>query len=322
MNPLNHWRLVQLRAAIISDLSGLIPENHYSSVTPMEKAVTHREKVELSLADKALWVIVCQNQNNSPTKVTPRQVAAGDVLKWIALYEATMITIAELIPWKFSHDSIPENFKASYAHSVDNLNYVLESLIDFSYQLLEDVDNWLLFLSEDEAKPYLRKNLKWPDDEVGEQIQLFFDKFGFVPECFQNPSRETRELFPQNAIHDVLQNISKHSNNSQLDNNKNECVLEENREQEICNLFDAIKKEGIIKIFTLVSKNDWERKYFCRVKRYGLDKIRENKLYNPAKIGKWLIEKGLYSQEQVDRVLANNLPERSKDKKSLIIGEY
>ncbi|WP_176767753.1 hypothetical protein [Nitrosospira sp. Nsp18] len=43
--------------------------------------------------------------------------------------------------------------------------------------------------------------------------------------------------------------------------------------------------------------------------------------YNPAKVAEWLIAKGSYTQEEIDRKLGNNLPQRSKSMKYRITGD-
>lgn len=92
--------------------------------------------------------------------------------------------------------------------------------------------------------------------------------------------------------------------------------------EEICKLFDPMIQKAIKLQFNLVTESDWT-KYFNRAARNGLKDIREKGgRYNPAKIGEWLVKNGLYTQEQVDRKLANGLPARSKDKKHLITGDF
>jgi desulfoferrodoxin (superoxide reductase-like protein) len=100
----------------------------------------------------------------------------------------------------------------------------------------------------------------------------------------------------------------------------------EQSEQEICDLFDPMCREAIAALFDKIGKNDW-RKYFERARRNGLSDARQDERkkpssYNPWKVGEWLFKKGTYTREQIDRKLANNLPERSKDKKHLIIGDF
>ncbi len=93
-------------------------------------------------------------------------------------------------------------------------------------------------------------------------------------------------------------------------------------EPEIHTLFDPMHKKAITLLFDRVTELRW-KEFFNRAKRNGLKDIREtNGKYNPAKIAEWLVNKGAYTKEQVDRKLANNLPERSKDKKYLITGDF
>ena len=95
----------------------------------------------------------------------------------------------------------------------------------------------------------------------------------------------------------------------------------EQSEPEIHTLFDPMYKKAITLLFDRVTELRW-KELFNRAKRNGLKDIREtNGKYNPAKIAEWLVNKGAYTKEHVDRKLANNLPERSKDKKYLITGD-
>jgi hypothetical protein len=85
-----------------------------------------------------------------------------------------------------------------------------------------------------------------------------------------------------------------------------------------------MKQIAISILFDKVDSNGWN-KSFSRASRNGLSDAREGDThpyqYNPAKVADWLVREGHYSREHVDRKLANNLPERSKDKKHLITGE-
>lgn len=102
--------------------------------------------------------------------------------------------------------------------------------------------------------------------------------------------------------------------------NKSAVYIEDS--EEICALFDPMNQKAIKLLFNRVTESDWTE-YFNRAARNGLKDIREKGgRYNPAKIGEWLVKNGLYTQEQVDRKLANNLPDRSKDKKCLITGDF
>ena len=95
-------------------------------------------------------------------------------------------------------------------------------------------------------------------------------------------------------------------------------------ESEICDLFNPMNRKAIMTLFYKISKDDWV-KYFGRAARNKLKEAREGKTkpyqYNPVKVSNWLVKKGLCSQEHVNRKLAKNLPERSKDKKYLITEE-
>jgi len=107
-----------------------------------------------------------------------------------------------------------------------------------------------------------------------------------------------------------------------------EAEQEETRQEEIHALFDTKTREGIIKLFPLVtdekvSREKWN-KLFDKASRNGLINAREEGatgIYNLAKVAEWLVKKDLYTQQYVDRKLVNNLPPRSKDKKYLITGE-
>lgn len=92
-------------------------------------------------------------------------------------------------------------------------------------------------------------------------------------------------------------------------------------EPELHTLFEPMKQIAITLLFDRVTKSEWKN-YFSRASRNGLKNIRDHKgLYNPLKVADWLVQKGRYTREHVDRKLANNLPERSKDKKYRLTGE-
>jgi hypothetical protein len=93
---------------------------------------------------------------------------------------------------------------------------------------------------------------------------------------------------------------------------------------DICSLFDPMSIAAIGALFDKLDKAGW-KKHFERAIRNGLSDARESDVqpyqYNPAKVADWLVNKALYTREQAERKLANNLPPRSKDSKHKILGE-
>lgn len=94
--------------------------------------------------------------------------------------------------------------------------------------------------------------------------------------------------------------------------------------ENFADLFDPLPRAGITALFNHNGLN-WKT-YFERAAVNGLSEARENVgssiRYNPFKVGEWLVKKGHYSQEQIDRKLANNLPKRSMDMKFLFTGSF
>lgn len=90
-------------------------------------------------------------------------------------------------------------------------------------------------------------------------------------------------------------------------------------------LFDSLNKAQITELFTHVTKEQWKA-WFRRAPRNGLKNARcnDNKpfLYNPAGVANWLHRKGIYKQEKLVRLLANNLPKRSQDHKEEFVSSF
>jgi len=109
-----------------------------------------------------------------------------------------------------------------------------------------------------------------------------------------------------------------------------ETKQEETKQEELCALFDPKKRKGITKLFPLSgfngegNKEKWNeeewRKLFDKAARNGLIKARAGAkgIYNPFKVGEWLVENDYYTQQHINGKLANNLPTRSQHKKGLI----
>ncbi|SNX61208.1 hypothetical protein SAMN06296273_2663 [Nitrosomonas ureae] len=108
----------------------------------------------------------------------------------------------------------------------------------------------------------------------------------------------------------------------ELTQSKTNIIAGNESEKEIYILFDTMNKSAIALLFDKVDKLKWKI-HFNRAARNGLKEIREaHNKYNPAKIAEWLVNKGYYSREHINRKLAKNLPERSKDKQYLITGDF
>jgi hypothetical protein len=81
--------------------------------------------------------------------------------------------------------------------------------------------------------------------------------------------------------------------------------------------FDLATKAEIITMFDKLTSDKW-KEIFKRKARNDLKELEEKGGFNPFKVGEWLVKKGHYKREQVERRLANNLPPRSRYKKDLI----
>jgi len=100
-----------------------------------------------------------------------------------------------------------------------------------------------------------------------------------------------------------------------------ENLPKETEREEIHTLFDPEKKGVVILLFDRVKPEEW-KKHFNQAARNELSNAREGiGLYNLAKVGDWLVKRGIYTRQHLDGKLANNLPPRSKDKKHLITGD-
>jgi len=109
------------------------------------------------------------------------------------------------------------------------------------------------------------------------------------------------------------ENISQQ--HSETSNAANENEFTENE----CSLFSPLQKRQIEKLFSFIDVDQW-RKYFDKAARNGLSAARSGmigkaNMYNPASVANWLVQNGHCSPEHAARTLANNLPQRSKDKR-------
>jgi hypothetical protein len=97
-----------------------------------------------------------------------------------------------------------------------------------------------------------------------------------------------------------------------------------NLPQNLAMLFDPLPRAGITVLFDKEGL-DWGT-YFARAATNKLIAARHGGsppiLYNPYRVGEWLVAKGLYSQEDIDRKLAKNLPRRSRDMTFLFTGKF
>jgi len=89
--------------------------------------------------------------------------------------------------------------------------------------------------------------------------------------------------------------------------------------------FDLVTKKEITTMFDKLVRlgkdqtaSDKWKELFKRAHRNGLQELKEEGGFNPCKVGNWLVKKGHYQRELVERKLINNLPSRSRDKKYLI----
>jgi hypothetical protein len=102
---------------------------------------------------------------------------------------------------------------------------------------------------------------------------------------------------------------------------KNLPAQEETAGEEIYALFDSLPRKAITQIF-YDKKINWEYS-FKRAPDNGLRELREDDdLYNPAKVGDWLVKKSKLTFEQSRKTLVKELPTRSLGKEYLIIPDY
>lgn len=86
-------------------------------------------------------------------------------------------------------------------------------------------------------------------------------------------------------------------------------------------LFDLVPVESLEKMFTAAGR--W-KKWAEKAKSNGLIVARvERAMFNPYIAGKWFVRKGQdgWDDARLNRVLANNLPARSRDEKHQLTGE-
>jgi|CXWL01.1.fsa_nt_gi hypothetical protein len=180
MDLLNHWKLDELRIAIIRDLADFIPENYYESLP-------NNDLMQRGGMDWELYKLIKDGQEKTPKKFSPRQVAACDVFKWIAIYVFTNAGIHKISKLPPQDAWIPER-QAEYEAIKFNLNKMYELISSSSDSLLKDLNNWLLYLPENDAKPFQRCSFEWSEDDAREQVFKFREKFGFLPERIRETS--------------------------------------------------------------------------------------------------------------------------------------
>lgn len=192
MNLLDLWKLDELRIAVIGDLADFIPQNYYESIP-------NNDSMRRSVMDCKLYKLILNDQNKNPQKYSPRQVAASNVFKFIALYIATngfLLQSPKLPP----QEVWPPEQQAEYEAIKSELYRLYSFLFSCCNDLFIDLDNWLLYLPENEAKPFRSDNLKWSKDIGKKHLQAFVEKFGFIPECEQ-------ELYKANRQESLLSNV-------------------------------------------------------------------------------------------------------------------
>jgi len=90
------------------------------------------------------------------------------------------------------------------------------------------------------------------------------------------------------------------------------------------NPFNPLPTSGIAEIFELNKKSEINLDIWRKLARDATDnglagarvakgKGRAKSLFDPMKVGDWLVQKGKISQAEVNKSLADNLPDRSKD---------
>lgn len=96
---------------------------------------------------------------------------------------------------------------------------------------------------------------------------------------------------------------------------------DDNFDEKLATLFDAVPKEVLEKMFPANGKwTSWAE----RASANGLKDARpERKLFNPYRAGLWFVHKGIdgWDLARLHRVLANNLPARSKDEAHNLTGD-
>jgi hypothetical protein len=279
---MDYWDLRIIRAAVLHDLADFIPLNHYANAV---------SGIEIGTAD---WKLGNALSSANPA-MTMRHAAAIQVLISLGLYESTSEALAHC---KNARSNAPiENpeIEAAYDQSAKHLNLIGQNF-------LTAMRHYILHLPTDEAKPLLSLIEKtWETEPISLSINQ---------EATTRPS--AIDMNSQQPVADTY-------NKEILSGG-----MEEGSTQSIYDLFDPLSRGGIGKLFNRISEDVW-REYFKRAVQNGLMKARqENRdriCYNPARVAEWLVDNGHYTQEEVDRKLANNLPQRSKGMKYRISGE-
>lgn len=192
MDLLNHWKLDELRIAIIKDLEDFIPENYYESLPNND--LMHRGGM-----DWELYKLIKGGQEKTPKKFSPRQVAACDVFKWIAIYVFTNAGFHKISKLPPEDAWIPER-QADYETIKFNLNKMYKLVSSSSDSLLKDLNNWLLYLPENEAKPFHRTGFEWTEEEARKQVSRFLERFGFLPDCIRETLLDIRNPQAQESM--------------------------------------------------------------------------------------------------------------------------
>ena len=98
-------------------------------------------------------------------------------------------------------------------------------------------------------------------------------------------------------------------------------------DEEIAGLFDPVNAQGLGIIFPIVnSEKEKEKEVWIklteRAHRNKLDTAKVKRgLFNPYKVGLWLVQRGDISIGQLRRKMANNLPTRSLGEEHLLTGD-
>lgn len=210
MDLLNHWKLDELRIAIIRDLADFIPENYY-------ELLPNNDLMQRGGMDWELYKLIKDGQERTPKKFSARQVAACDVFKWIAIYVFTNAGLHKISKLPSKDAWFPER-QAEYEVIKSNLNKVYELICSSSDSLFKDLNNWLLYLPANEAKPFHRDSFEWTEEETRKQISKFVEKFGFLPEYIRETSLDI-ENTPQIQKSKQLESVSaaNHSIDSQTE---------------------------------------------------------------------------------------------------------
>ena len=153
---MDHWVLRQLRGRVLSDLSEFVPDGYFD--TEKEKFPVHADiEGARMLSNEMRWGYLAGKlgqklQFHTTMLMTARQVSASEVLMHLGALAAVEAQqkVTEKLSKKAQMLNVPDGNSTAVAEQMKK-----EHIPQFQLNLLAGLQQYLLYLSPEEAKPFM-----------------------------------------------------------------------------------------------------------------------------------------------------------------------